>query len=87
MPKKSIPMPDYMPTKEERAWHKYCLDNNIIISPLAAEKGLNCKKWKIAIAFYPNYKKINLTPTVYTEDNIWREYYLMCKYYYDKYRR
>jgi len=85
--KKHEPMPDYMPTRDELAWHKACLDNGVIISPVANKKGLICDEWRIGIAFQPNYKKVNLTPTVYTKDNIWQEYFLMCKFYYDKYRR
>jgi len=79
-------MPYYEPSDEENKWHNFCINKGIIISPIAATKGPNPEEWKIGISFMPNYKKINLTPTVYTADIIWEETYKIMKYYYDKYR-
>lgn len=84
--KQPVGMPKYVPSDEERSWYEFCVNNNIIISPVAAEQGTNPKEWRIGISIN-DHKKVNKTPTIYTEDNIWKEYYLMCKYYYDKYRK
>jgi hypothetical protein len=32
-------------------------------------------------------EKPNISPKIYDRKNIWPEYYKMCKYYYDKYRK
>ena len=79
-------MPQYEPSKEEYEWSNFCANKGIIISPIANIKGPNPKEWKIGVSFMPNYKKINLTPNIYTEDIIWEETFKIMKYYYDKYR-
>ena len=57
-------------------------------SPLLALKVKN-KKWKISICLgpYKKWEKQNLSPSIYDKYTIWPEYYRMCKYYYDKYRK
>lgn len=79
-------MPQYEPSKEEYEWSNFCANKGIIISPIANTKGPDPKEWKIGVSFMPNYKKINLTPNIYTEDIIWEETFKIMKYYYDKYR-
>ena len=83
--KKPEPMPDYIPTKNETEWHKYCVDHGIIISPMAIKNEKN--KWHIGIAMRNTYKKVHLAPYEYDRDTVWISYYEMCKYYYDKRRR
>ena len=78
-------MPDYIPTKDETEWHKYCVNNGIIISPIAIKNEKN--KWHIGIAMINTYKKVHLAPYEYDRDTVWISYYEMCKYYYDKRRR
>ena len=79
-------MPKYFPSEEEMIWRDFCNNKGIIISPIAAAQGPNPKEWRIGISFMPEYKKINLTPSIYISDIIWEEVYKIMKYYYDKYR-
>jgi len=79
-------MPKYFPSEEEIIWRDFCNNKGIIISPIAATQGPNPKEWRIGISFMPEYKKINLTPSIYIGDIIWEEVYKIMKYYYDKYR-
>jgi len=83
---KTIWMPEHSPSKEQTKWHNFCINQGIIISPIAAQQGPNPTEWKIGISFMPNFKKINLTPSVYIRDIIWEETYNLKKYYYNKYR-
>ena len=84
---KSKPMPAYAYSEEEFKWYKYCVDNNIRISPWGLQN--NSDKWQIAISMgpYKKWEKPNLSPSHYCRKTIWPEYYKMCKYYYDKYRK
>ena len=45
--------------------------------------------WHIEVRLGPYTKgeKGYVSPNVYDRKNIWKEYYLMCKYYYDKHTR
>ena len=79
-------MPSYEPNEEEYEWCIFCANKGIIISPIAATKGPNPKEWRIGVSFMPNYKKINLSPSIYDEHIVWQETFKMMKYYYDKYR-
>ena len=79
-------MPLYEPSKEEYKWCIFCANKGIIISPIAATKGPNPDEWHIGVSFMPNYKKINLSPSIYDKHIIWQETFKMMKYYYDKYR-
>lgn len=80
-------MPSYTPSIEEQKSYLYCIDNNIRISP----KGVRDEpgKWKIEIALgsYKKGEKRYTSPQLYDKNIIWVEYYKMCKYYYDKYRK
>lgn len=79
-------MPHYELSKEEYIWANFCATHGIIVSPIAAQQGPNPSEWRIGVSFMPDYKKINLTPTVYIADIIWEETFKIMKYYYDKYR-
>tara|TARA_Y100000004_G_scaffold9297_1_gene10194 strand:+ start:1005 stop:1298 length:294 start_codon:yes stop_codon:yes gene_type:complete len=85
--KDAYKMPPHNASNEQMKWQKYCIDNNIRISPY----GINNEpgKWKIAIALgpYKRGEKIYYAPNVYDKYSIWPEYYKMCKYYYDKHTR
>jgi len=82
---KQEPMPHYVPSDEEHKWYTYCIENGIIISPMGIKDNFN--EWRIGVAFKGNHKKVNLSPSIYNRDIVWEQFYLMCKYYYDKYRR
>jgi hypothetical protein len=79
-------LPKYMATPEEAEWKLYCTRNSIRISPWATDK---VGEWKICINLGPYKKgeKCNFAPHVYDKETLWPEYYRMCKYYYDKYRK
>ena len=77
-------LPSYSPSKEERKWMNYCIDNDIRISqqPVKEEIG----RWQMTINIGP-YKKgevPHVSPSVYDKDTVYPAYYQMCKYYYDK---
>lgn len=77
----------FIPNKKQLKWFKYCNDNGIIISPKPNDKSFFPEEWKIAVSFKDNYKKLNFSPTIYTNDNIHQELYKTMKYYYDKHTR
>lgn len=85
--KKAKPMPPYIASDKELEWWKYCVRNNIRIAP----QGIltDSDHWYISISLGPYEKgeKPNLSPFKYCRKTIWVEYYKMCKYYYDKYRK
>ena len=85
--KKQKPMPEYLADENEFKWYKYCVDNNIRISPYGIQGDGN--HWRIAISLgpYKKWEKQNLSPSIYDKFSIWPEYYRMCKYYYDKHTR
>lgn len=79
-------LPSYIATPEEQEWKLFCTRNNIRISPWATPLD---GQWKICINLGPYKKeeKCNFAPHVYDKETLWPEYYRMCKYYYDKYRK
>jgi len=85
--RKNYRMPDYLPNEEERAAYNYCVRNNIRISPIGIKE--DSQKWKIEIRMgpYKRGERANVSPSIYDKHTIWPEYYRMCKYYYEKYRR
>ena len=82
--KYSNPVPPYSPSDEEQEWYRYCVRNDIRISlkPVKEEIGV----WHITVVIgpYKRGEKINVSPSVYTRDNVHQMYYQTCKYYYDK---
>jgi hypothetical protein len=76
----------YEPSPEELKWSRYCIRNNIRISPKPTQQGMYPEEWRIEVRIGPYKKgeKAYLSPNVYTADNIGRELYNMKKYYYDK---
>lgn len=83
--KYSFPLPNYSASEEERKWYNFCVKNNIRISPYGILN--DNENWYIAINLgpYKKFEKPNLSPSKYSKDNIWIEFYKMCKYYYEKY--
>ena len=76
----------FTPTPEQIEWDRYCVNNNIRISPKPTQQGMQPEEWRIEVRLGPYKKgeKAYLSPNVYTVDNIWQELYNMKKYYYDK---
>ena len=80
-------MPTYTANDEEWEAYKYSVRNNIRISPYGIQN--DNEHWHIAISLgpYKKWEKPHLSPSKYCRKTIWVEYYKMCKYYYDKYRK
>ncbi len=75
-------LPECNPTEEQQKYDNYCVNKNIIISPI----GINATpgKWYIGISTPDNYKKVYKSKFIYDQHQIWEEMFNMCKYYYDK---
>ena len=76
-------------TKEERDVNHWCINNNVRISPVPTKPGMFPEEWRIDVRLGPYKKgeKGNLSPSVYTHENIHQELRRMQKYYYDKYKK
>ena len=75
-------LPDYQVSPEEQKAYEYCVNNDIIISPIGISD--DAGKWYIGIATPDNYKKVYKSKHIYDKDTVWISFYEMCKYYYDK---
>ena len=75
-----------MPLPEHVEYDRYCVNNNIRISPKPTTQGMYPEEWRIEVRIGPYKKgeKAYLSPNVYTAENIHQELYNMKKYYYDK---
>ena len=82
--KKQKWMPSYNPSVDEIKYRNYCISNNIRIAPKAIYQ--DSDNWHIEVRLGPYTKgeKGYVSPNVYNRKQIWPEYFLMCKYYYDK---
>lgn len=78
--KKDFDMGFYTYTEEEYEAYKWCIKNNIYISPLA----MSSVRWTITIT---NNGKEFKDPNSYGKVEIWKKLYQYYKYYYDKYRK
>ncbi len=76
-------MPQYMPSKEENTWYEWGMNNDIKISPKPTSQGPNPKEWCLEVF---NSGKWYRSPNAFGKAEIWKEFYLMYKFYYDKYR-
>ena len=74
-------LPDYIPNEEEFKYYRYCVSNNIRISPMGTDQ---IGKWHIGISTPDSHRKVYNAPHIYDKDTIWIEYYKFCKYYYDQ---
>jgi len=81
--KETIWMPQYMVSKNEQEWYTWGINNNIKISPKPVTQGPNPKEWYLEVF---NNGKWYKSPNVYGPKEVWHEFYLMYKFYYDKYR-
>ena len=70
---------DYNPSNEERLWYKYCMDNDIRISPKGTSSG---NRWHIDVSL--DGIKWHTSPDTYDIEELWVKYYQVCKYYYNK---
>ena len=80
-------MPDYLANNEEEEAYRYCVRNNIRISPIGMKEDNQSWKIEIRLGPYKRGERDNISPSIYDKYTIWPEYYRMCKYYYDKYRK
>ena len=85
--KKNKWMPQYMATEEQIKHRDYCIKNDIRISPAGIKDDPNHWRIEIRLGPYKRGEKGYVSPNIYDKDTIWIEYYRMCKYYYDKYRK
>lgn len=78
----------YNPTEDDRKAFEYCVRNNIRISMVPMQQGMDPKDFKISVALgpYQRGEKVNLSPNIYSKEIIVQEMYKAMKYYYDKYR-
>ena len=76
----------FISSAEQTEYHRYCVNNDIRISPKPTQQGMYPEEWRIEVRIGPYKKgeKAYLSPNVYTAENIHQELYNMKKYYYDK---
>jgi len=79
--KKGQGMGLYVPTKEEETAYKWCIRNNIKISPWARD----LQSWYISVII--GNGKNNVSPEYYERIDIWEKMYEYYKYYYNKYEK
>jgi|TARA_E500000331_G_C16600903_1_gene431651 hypothetical protein len=82
--KKQKWMPSYNPSVNEIKYRNYCIRNNIRIAPKAIYQDPNNWHIEVRLGPYTKGEKGYVSPNVYDRKQIWPEYFLMCKYYYDK---
>jgi hypothetical protein len=80
MKRNTIDMGNYRCTNKEFEAFRWCIHNNIYISP----KAMSTAKWSIIIEMN---KKINVSPDVYGKIEIWKQIYKYYIYYYEKYEK
>ena len=80
MARKQRWMPDYVATDEEQLAYIHCVKNNIQVSPQGASGTLS--HWKVAVCV--DGTKWHVSPKTYGVKEIWKKYYEVCTYYYDK---
>ena len=76
----------FAPSTIQIEYDRYCINNNIRISPKPTQQGMHPEEWRIEVRIGPYKKgeKAYLSPNVYTAENIHQKLYNMKKYYYDK---
>ena len=76
----------FTPSATQVEYDRYCINNDIRISPKPTQQGMHPEEWRIEVRIGPYKKgeKAYLSPNVYTAENIHQELYNMKKYYYDK---
>ena len=76
-------MPEYSASEEENSWYLWCVRNNIRVSPGGVQGNPDC--WTIDIC--TDGKTWKKSPKQYDRDNIWPEYYKICLWFYNKYKK
>ena len=80
--------PPHSPQKKRyhinNKYRNYCIRNNIRIAPKAIYQDPNNWHIEVRLGPYTKGEKGYVSPNVYDRKQIWPEYFLMCKYYYDK---
>ena len=71
-------------TEKQNKAHEYCINNNIRVSPIAAESGLKVTTWYVGISTPENYKKVYKSPEVYASPEIWDAVSKAEIFYYEK---
>jgi len=71
-------MGDYRPSKTELSAYRWCIRNDILISPVAIRKS----RWTIEIS---NKGNVNTDPNDYKKIDIWVKVYEYYEFYYNKY--
>lgn len=79
----------YSANEEDYKALRFCIKNNIRISMVPMEQGMDPKNFKISVAIgpYKRGEKVNLSPNIYSKEIIVQEMFKAMKYYYDKHRR
>jgi hypothetical protein len=85
--RKNYSMPEYLANKKEKMAYEYCVRNNIRISPIGMKEDNQAWKIEIRLGPYKKGERPNVSPSIYDKYTIWPEYYRMCRYYYDKYKK
>ena len=76
-----------MPLPEHIEYDRYCINNNIRISPKPTQQGMYPEEWRVEVRIGPYKKgeKPNLSPDVYGPGEIQKQIYKASIYYYNKY--
>ena len=80
MAKQPFDMGEYIPTEKDFEAYKWCIENDIKISPTAKAEG----SWWIDIV---NQGVKNRSPQTFVKGVIWEKVYEYYNYYYDKYKK
>jgi hypothetical protein len=78
--KNQCDMGNYIYKPKEHEAMRWCVANNIKISP----KALNLSSWFIEINLNG---KVTVSPDVYKKIEIWKQIFKYYKYYYEKYNK
>jgi hypothetical protein len=79
----------YNPGEKDYEALRFCIRNNIRISMVPTEQGMDPKNFKISVALgpYQRGEKVNLSPNIYSKEIIVQEMYKAMKYYYEKHNK
>ena len=75
-------LPDYILEGEEFDAYRYCILNDIRISPVAVPNEIG--KWRIGISTPDSYKKVYESPERCDVHSVWEVFNRYTKYYYEK---
>ncbi len=72
--KKAKPMPAYTRSEEEFEWYRYCVKNNIRISPYGIQNDPDHWHLAINVGPYKKWEKPPFSPNTYCRKTSWVEY-------------